>query len=159
MHQQHNYNATLISLRIAAIIGLSSLLGLTFNASNPLGVRFGQPLPGMSAVQDEQSPKPPSAAAEPARKSTQPLAETPPALASSAVQNLGVVTSPSPTLVPQVPVPATNGPSFTPPSPTTWAQVKPKEPCKNYFRTKKRIHNIIRNYSNPAVPLGMTRNA
>lgn len=118
------YSASAVALRVVGLTLLSLVLGLAFNASNPVGIRLAEE-PAKAAVKaSTPSPAPapvpaptPSAAAV-AKPSTPTVAVATPAPSPLSVPIISSAATP----VKPVETPVA---SFTAPSPTTWAQVKP----------------------------------
>ena len=98
--------------QIGAILVMSCILGLAYNASNPIGIRWSEPA-------RSSPPAPPPAhqtqrAPEPAKPSN--------AVAPAVISLAAKTNSPSGVVTNSAASPAT---SYVPPTPTTWAEVKP----------------------------------
>lgn len=89
--------------QVTAIVGLSSVLGLAFNANNPVGIRLGEPpmVTGTPAAKPGSAPVPPVA---------------PPVVTPSPAQPVAAAPPPSESPAPTVTAMA---------SPATWREIKP----------------------------------
>ena len=103
-------------VRLAGVIALSTVLGLAFNAANPLGVRWSEPEAATTGPRQARVGSPPPATPPPPR-TPEPATRASVAAAAPAVTNLPA-TPPAASLPP----PAA---AFRAPAPVTWAQTRP----------------------------------
>lgn len=131
--------------QIAGIMGLSAVLGLSFNASNPIGIRWSTPSPKVETAQIAQPPPPTPLPTVATAAPTPPLPTVKTTPASAPAVNVletripGINASPLPevTSIPSGPeppaaptiTPANGAPPNVPPpvlaTPTSWADAKP----------------------------------
>lgn len=120
------YSVSALALRVGGLTLLSLVLGLAFNASNPVGIRLAEQPPKPAAKTPLTTPTtpPPAPVVATVQKpsATPPKAPAPASVPASNPLSVPIISSAAAPAKPAEPAVA---PSFTAPSPTTWAQVKP----------------------------------
>jgi rhodanese-related sulfurtransferase len=114
-----------VALQLLAILGLGCVLGFTFNAASPLGVRFAAPTPPAAGQDVVESPAVPGTpvTAEPVETAAAPVPPPPPIPTSADAPS--AVASPHSQAATNLAVASMTKPSANPnPSPIHWPEAK-----------------------------------